>query len=362
MIIGVSFYSIRLFTTKNYLVNTSTATPVVLFIIILILIIVSATGDYWSYRLWYDTGRENLHFEPIWNTIRSIIPWGFNIFRLILWGGGLILFTIMCKWNKTDLILSYSLFILFYTFYYCYARATVAYMLLLFAYYLVVRLKENHYRRWPLSLLLAILCVWIGLQMHRSMLILLMILAFSLFVKPRKQTFIVLLLLFPIISLIFNTILYPYFMFSVVDEEQTILMDRYLRDKRGFNEFIKHLFRHLPILLLFFVSLINILKKKSVSPTVKKIAFCAFNIVYFSFLFYTIKAGNGLTLFYRTMNMAYPFMIMSIAYSLKCINNMYYLTLLTVTFKVLLTFLEIYQALINPDYLYNQVLERYYLG
>lgn len=359
---GISIYSIRLFYTRNYLVNNSTTPRIVLFIVLLLLIVFNASGDYWTYRMWYDSGTEIVHFEPIWETIRSIIPWGFDIFKLVLWGGCLILFTIMCKWHKSDLLIAFSLFALFYMGNYSYARATIAYMLILFAYYLIVRAKESHYRHWPLLLLIVILCVSIGTQMHRSMLILLAIAIFSFFLKPRKNSVILLLLFFPVISIVFNTIFFPYINSFISNDVDTArLMENYLKDTRGIAAFFGQLLNHLPILILFFISIFNILKKDCLSLTVKRIAFCAFNIVYFSFLFYTIKAGNGLALFYRTLNMAYPFMIMTIAYNLKHINNMYILTLILVVYKVLMTFLVMYQVLINPDYLYNQVYQRYIL-
>ena len=207
---GISVYSIRLFKSRNYLINTSTTPRIVLFIVLLLLTVFCATGDYWSYRAWYDYGLENLHFEPMWETVRSIIPWGFDIFKLVLWGGGLLLFTIMCKWHKSDLLISYSLFALFYMINYSYARASIAYMLILFAYYLIIKSKEVYFLYLPLLLLLVSFCVWIGIQMHRSMILLSIILVGSLLIPARKKTIILLLLLFPIVSVIFNTILYPY--------------------------------------------------------------------------------------------------------------------------------------------------------
>lgn len=359
---GISVYSIRLFKSRNYLINTSTTPRIVLFIVLLLLTVFCATGDYWSYRAWYDYGLENLHFEPMWETVRSIIPWGFDIFKLVLWGGGLLLFTIMCKWHKSDLLISYSLFALFYMINYSYARASIAYMLILFAYYLIIKSKEVYFLYLPLLLLLVSFCVWIGIQMHRSMILLSIILVGSLLIPARKKTFILLLLLFPIVSVIFNTILYPYIILYINnDAEMARLMYVYLHeDTRGITVFWVQLFNHLPILLLFFVSLINILRKEDLPLAIKRIAFSSFLIVYFSFIFYSIREGNGLALFYRTMNMAYPFMIMSIAYSMKYINTMSHITLVVIVYKVAFTLLVMYQILTNPQYLYNQVFERYF--
>lgn len=359
---GICLYSIRLFRTRNYLDNSSNTPRVVLFIVLLLLIVFCATGDYWSYRGWYDYGYENVHFEPIWENLRSLIPWGFDYFKLVLWGSCLCLFTIMCNWNKSDLLISFSLFGLFYMTNYSYARATIAYMLLLFAYYLLIRLREKRNRHRILILIIIAICIWFGLQLHRSMPMLLAIMIAVFFLKPQKNTFITLLVLFPIISIFFNTVLYPYILaYTAAETDISRLVDVYLfEDSRGFNAFIRQLIDHLPILLLFFVSFVNILKNKESSRTVRSISFLAFMIVYFAFLFYTIREGNGLTLFYRTMNMAYPFMIMSIAYSLKHINTMFVLTLAVVVYRVLLTFLIMFQMLSNTDYLYNQVLERYF--
>ena len=99
------------------------------------------------------------------------------------------------------------------------------------------------------------------------------------------------------------------------------------------------------------------------STLVKKIAFSAFLIVYFALLFYTIKAGNGLAFFYRTLNMAYPFMLMSVAYSIKHLGNQYNkFTFVVVALYVLFTLQAMFRILINPDYLSKQVYEKYILG
>ena len=359
---GMCLYSVRLFRTRNYLVNNSDTPRVVLFIVLLLLIVFCATGDYWSYRGWYDFDYENAHFEPMWEYLRSLIPWGFDLFKLIIWGGCLWLYTLMCKWNKSDLLISFSLFALFYIINYSYARATVAYMILLFAYYLLIRLKEKHSRHRILMLLTIAVCIWFGIQLHRSMPMLLAIMVAAFFLRPQKNVFIALLLFFPVISIVFNTFFYPYIVAYTAEEaDVSRLIEVYLfEDTRGLMAFIRQLIEHLPMLLLFFVSFVNILKSKESSNTVKSISFLAFLIVYFAFLFYTIREGNGLPLFYRTINMAYPFMILSIAYSMKYINNMYRLTLVVVVYKVLLTFLIMFQVLSNPDYLYNQVFERYF--
>ena len=360
--IGMSIYSVQLFYTRGYLVRTSATTPRILFCVLLLLIVFGATGDYWSYRGWYDYGYENLHFEPIWENLRDLIPWGFDVFKLILWGGCLCLFTIMCRWSRSDLLVSFSLFALFYMSNYSYARATVAYMLLLFAYYLFVRVKEKNTCHRILMLSLIAICIWIGVQLHRSMPMLMAIMIAAMFLRPRKKTFTALLVLFPIISIVFNTILYPYILVnSSGDADVSRLREVYLfEDSRGLNAFIRQLILHLPMLLLFFVSFINILKKKVALGVVRDIAFLAFMIIYFAFIFYTIREGNGLVLFYRTINMAYPFMIMSIAYSIKYSNNIRNLTLVVVIYQVLFTFLVMFQILSNPDYLYNQVFERYF--
>ena len=360
LIAGVSFYSIRLFYTRNYLVNNKRTPRIILFIVLLLLIVFAASGDYWTYRKWYDTGFETEHYEPIWDTIRLLIPWSFDFFRWVLWGGALVLFTIMCRLHKSELLIAFPLFALFYMNNFSYARATIGYMLILYAYFLIIRIKRNHYHSWLILLPVIACCLSIGFQMHRSMPLLLAILAASFFLKPHKNIIIGLLIFFPVISLALNTIVFPYVMNFVADDDDRLkYAEYYLADERGFNFFIRLiLFIHLPFLLLYFVSFMNIIKKEK-DAIVRKIAFVAFLIVYSAFLFYTIKEGNGLTLFYRTLNMAYPFMIMSVAYSTKYLNNHYKLTLIIVLYQALFSLQAMLRIIISPDSLYKQVYERY---
>ena len=359
---GVSIYLIRLIFTRDYFVNDRSTPRVVLFVVLLLQIVVAASGDYWTYRMWYDRGVETEHYEPIWETIRTLIPWGFDVFKLILWGGCLLLFTIMCRWHKSELLIVFPLFALFYMNNYSYARATIGYMLILFAYYLIVRAKDVRNIRWLLLSIIVILLVLLGLQMHRTMPILLAILVLSLLLPPRKNIIIVLLFLFPVISIVFNTFLFPYLTsVFIVDEDTLRLVDYYLADERGVSVFIRLIIVNLPMLLLFFVSFVSIIKREK-TATVRKIAFTAFLIVYFAFLFYTLRAGNGLALFYRTLNMAYPFMLMSVAYSMKYLKYPYNFTNMVIVYQALFTLQSMLRIVINPDSLYRQVYERYIIG
>jgi hypothetical protein len=344
-------------------VNKKNTPRVVLFIILLLQIVFAASGDYWTYRMWYDTGIEIEHYEPIWEKLRALIPWGFDIFKLVIWGGCLLLFTIMCRWHKSELLIAFPLFALFYMSNFSYARATIGYILIMFAFYLIVRLKESHYHRWYLLMIIVFYCVSLGLQMHRSIPLILAILTVSFFLKPQKHIIIGLLLFFPVISLVFNTVLFPYIMTVIADDTDTSrLVDYYLQgDVRGLKFFITVVILHLPFLVLFFVSFKNIIKREG-SALVRKIAFAAFLTVYSSFLFYTIQTGNGLALFYRTLNMAYPFMLMSVAYSTKYINSHYKLTFIIVAYQSLFTLQTMLRVIFSPDSLYKQVYERYILG
>ena len=361
IMVGMFFYSIRLYQTQSFLLNNSKrSTEVALFIALLLLVVFTATGDYWSYRFWYDQKIENIHFEPIWEKIRDLIPLGFDIFKLVLWGGCLYLYAKMCKWANADFRIVFTLFALFYMTNYSYARATIAYMLILFAYCLLIRIKEKRSKNKLGTIVIVAVCIGLGLQMHRSMPLLLAILASSWFLKPSKKTLIGLLLFFIISSIIFNTVLFPYFTtLLATSEDSNRLLEVYSEDAREISYFVRLLFQYLPIVLLFLVSSFNILKRQDSSQFVRKVEFTGFMIVYAAFIFYTLKEGNGLVLFYRTLNMAYPFMLMTIAYSMKYINTMRNLTMVVVVYQVLFTILVMYQILSDPSYLYNQVFERY---
>lgn len=360
----IILYTMAFLNKSKYIHGYNKRVSLLLWLILLLLCVYAVSGDYWTYKYWYEEGGDyyDAHMEPIWNYIRKIIPWGFSVFRAVVWGAGLLLIAKIIDYCHVDKALTYCLIGVFYISYFSYARAAVALAFLAFGFVFLYRSKEevnSNRSRW----LLFILFAWIGLLMHRSMYIIIPALLLPLWIKLNRQSITVLIILFPLLSFLFN-VFFPYISSYAIESELVgDSASNYLTleyDKT--NRFLKELFDRLPMILFYLMALFKLYKNKDIPDIIKKVSTAAFFILYTGFLFSTITNGNGMTFFYRTLNMAYPFMIITTAYTIHNVNQMKNESLFFVVVALLMLLINIrFYIFINPNYIYEQMMNRYLL-
>lgn len=349
-------FAIFYFVNKNYYKQYNWFLPLLLLSALAAMCVFAVSGDYWSYKAWYNDYYTRYGFEPIWDVIKSYIPYGYDVFRLLVWGVGLVLFLIMCKIVKANIVLAFFLFGVFYIKFYCYARSAVALMFVLLSFVILYK-KDGTKRVWRYLLSISILII--GLMMHRSLIMAVPALICSRYVTFNRQTLVVLLLLYPIFAVVIN-ILFPYIAIVMNDSEfYGAKVEGYFGNSRVTVTFLQAIIQRLPIIILYFISLRYAIYNKLKENNAGIINMAAFLLLYTSFLFMSIRGGNTTVFVYRTLNMAMPFMILSIANTMMNIKEMgKFVVVLSfyVLFEVLLSIRIFYIA---PNIIINQMNDRY---
>ena len=364
--LGLSFYTTSYIVRGRYLFKSKQSKgPLIVLLLLFCMSVFYDNGDYWTYKNWYESNSDWSHIEETWRFIRKCIPWGYNWFRAFVWGGALLLFALLLKNTDVDKFICLLLFAFLYTEKFCYARASLAYMCILYAFillcYKVPKRRTNMLRH-----IIAIGLVLVGLSLHRSMPILCICLLTSLLLGTNSRRYRALFFLLPVIIVVLNYYVFPSVSDYLLrdDDMEHLIEVNVFNDRRGLSEFLTILFSHSPILLLFFVSFYKFGKNYNVGikSLSYRIANAAFTIIYFAVILLFINVGNGLILFYRTLIMAYPFMLITITYALK----RRYINKYVIGIALLCQWYYIYQFLvyiiIHPEYLQNQILERLYYG
>ena len=117
--LGICLYAFAYINKNTYLRRDNKIVSNILWVVLLLLCIIAVNGDYWSYLYWYNEGGiHEEHVEPIWNSIKKIIPWNYTLFRAVVWGFGLILITKMIDYCKVNMPIALFLFGVFYILYF----------------------------------------------------------------------------------------------------------------------------------------------------------------------------------------------------------------------------------------------------
>ena len=359
--LGICLYAFAYINKHTYLRRDNKTVSTVLWVVFLSLCIIAVTGDYWTYMYWYNEGGVlDEHMEPIWINIKKMLPWNYTVFRAIVWGSGLVLMTKIIYYCRVNKSVAFLLFGVFYILYYCYARAAIALAFILFGFihlYLGDSCEKSKFSRRLIFIVFSLL----GLLMHRSIFLIVLPLLIALWIKLDRNSLKVLILLFPLLSLLFN-MLFPY-LTSMAAENEFVgeSASNYLSlDYNKLSRFFKELTDRLPMLILYGTAMIKISRHQIVPHYIRRVSTSAFLIIYLSLLFATVTSANGITFFYRIINMAYPFMIITVAYALQYAANMKKITLICIGLAIVMLLINIrFFMFINPNAIWEQMNDRY---
>lgn len=359
--LGICLYAFAYINNNTYLRRDSKTVSAVLWVVCLFLCIIAVTGDYWTYMYWYNEGGVlDEHMEPIWNNLKNVLPWNYSVFRAIVWGSGLLLMAKIIDYCRVNKTVAFLLFGVFYILYFCYARAAIALAFILFGFihlYLGGSFERKKISRWLIFVVFSLL----GLIMHRSIFLIVLPLLIALWIKLDRHSLRALIVLFPFFSLLFN-LFFPYFSGMAAENEFVgESASNYLSlDYDKFSRFFKELIDRLPMLILYGAAMIKISRFQIVPRYIRRVSTAAFLIIYLSFLFATVISANGITFFYRITNMAYPFMIVTVAYTLQYAANMKKITLICIGWAIVLLLINIrFFMFINPNIIWEQLNDRY---
>lgn len=357
--LAVMLYSIYFIWNQGYRKQYKRSLPIILGLLLTVICVVEVSGDYWSYKRWYDAGllMEEEHFEPIWYYIRNLVPYGFDYFRLAAWGSGILLFCMMCRNAKVDLALALCLFGMFYISLYGYARASVALMFVLFAFVFYWNAESKRKNTRIIVFLTFAIC---GMAMHRSMIMIIPALLLAPRIHINRNTIIYSVILYPFLAVIINLlipIVSNYFFASEFYGQSEV----YLNSSNVHVSFLSAILTRLSLIIPFFYAFSIYSRSGLNTPIIDKVASAAFLIIYTGLLFVSVIGINTSVMFYRILNMAFPFMIITITYTLKDVKEFGRLVILMSLYELITILLTIRIFYITPNFIIKQIQERYFI-
>lgn len=239
-------------------VNNRRLSVVLMFVFILF----SFWGDDWfnyysSYFTILDDGRTNLENIYYW-IIQKISP-NYIFFRMIVWGGSLVLFLHMIKRLSIPTDLSLFLFGSIYIIWFSYARATLAMILV----YYGITILYKPYKSKIISVILGITVIGCSFFFHKSALFAIIVSLLVILTNKREGKIINITLLFYPIFIIISAYYLNNFITKDIDSIENEINanfaagQRYLEHdelKRGPGILIQEFLEVIPYYLLIYVS------------------------------------------------------------------------------------------------------------
>lgn len=196
---------------------------IIMFTSILVLSVTCfVAGDFYNYMDWiydYKYGGHN-HGEPIYETIIRILDKNYLIFRILIWGGGLLLIKNACDRLKIDKVS--AIFILFAVYYMVFSYARASFAMAMYFWGLSFLICERRTRN---RLILGIFGILLSYTFHHTMLLCILITPLSM-VPLRKRTITYLVVLCPIICYIIGIIFA-----DVFSQLPMMIEDEYISNK-----------------------------------------------------------------------------------------------------------------------------------
>lgn len=288
---------------------------VALFLCLLYYLFCMYPGDYYRYKdtvetighvsaTEYDALR--YHLEIPYFTIINLVHNDYLLFRLVVWGGALLLFyltSLRLELNKSTFVFYLSIFIVPFT---STSRLALALSTCFYGYSLIIKPFP---KKKILSIILGILFCYLGIKLHRSAPFLLLVLPLSL-LKANKVGLFVLLGSIPIIVLLVGSGLFE-LIFDMSTTVEDSLFDaytaqQYLQDERrvrGIGELIRLFLSYASYALILFLIIKTILNNKynSLPIYIQKVCNSCFLIIIFSVVVLLLPGANSYKTFERLM-------------------------------------------------------------
>ena len=196
-----------------------------LFVMAFFLITHCMKGDFFHmmhYVYDYSQDYESNFGEEIYSHIGLFVNKNYFLFRTIVWGGAFVLFCSTAKRLNISVYYAALLLLLTHSVVFAYARATAAMAVYFFG--LSFLCKPLH-RRW-LSYAIAIILIVVSMAFHKSAVIM-VVMTIMIFVPIRKWSVILLLLLLPALSMLFNKLLMVITMMETTDSAMAGKIEMY---------------------------------------------------------------------------------------------------------------------------------------
>lgn len=260
-------------------------------------------GDYFSYQYTFEQHKyegANIPLEDIYITLIEILP-TYVIFRLVIWGGGLILFYLSSRFLQLKTSRFLYLYVVFLLLTFSYARVSLGMSIVMFGYSLLISPRGNMAYK-----IIGVACILCSTMFHRTIILPAALSLLSLISLNRFRLGLMLLLLPVIIILInhyFNSMIFES---GMLDESQLRKATSYLSDshqkERGIGALINFTLQYAAVYYGLYVLVRTYFKRKiKISPWEKKLfTFCILMSAVGTSMYFV---PNAFVFFYRIMSL-----------------------------------------------------------
>lgn len=205
------------------------------------------------------------HFEPIYNFFADISFKNFFIWRLYIWGIAIVSFCLTIKRLRLSPSFVLLLILLAYFQYFIGARQTLGFCIIYYAVSFIVRPIKGQPRIFNIAVIVALMTL--SLFCHKSMMIYILVIAFSAILRLNKKTILVSAIAFPFLyfSIMF---LSEYFLTKtgLMDEKVVEAGLEYLNSKEKWELNSAGLFQRVidwtPVILLYGIIIKDVILRK----------------------------------------------------------------------------------------------------
>lgn len=268
-------------------------------------------SDYFSYRFWvenYDKISSYFSKEVVYMKIARLVRGDYDLFRLIVWGGGIAITCVIAKLQRTSIYSTLLIwFVLYYSFF-CYARASLGIGIFTLGVALIAKNIRN-----KLFVIAGLLVCLSSILFHRSLLVGVFTLPILFFNINKNRLIICAILLVGLGSLFMNSFFDIQEMFSDESYSSTIqgytdAINEGMYEANSLSNIIKLLWKYSLFYYAFFL-ISKIILNKKVSRYVSNETLSMYKVTAAIILLastFGVEFGLGSVFFYRVLFMSAP--------------------------------------------------------
>lgn len=257
-----------------------------------------ANLDFFHYKESYELiiqYKYNGFWEPFYHYLINVLPPYYYLWRLVIWGISTVIIVLIFKRIQAPPSLSCLCFVLILMTYFCVPRNTLGYVFLYFFVTFITKPTNNKF----FSYAIAILGIYCSTFLHKSMPIYIIILFVS-FLPMKKSTYLFSVIAFPFLYSTFDV--FASYMEAFLTSGDSSFQSRglyYLESENfsitNFNGYIKLFIERVPLLILLYLSIKQLLNNSIKDKTVEIFVRYAYWLIYISFLLFNQSTSSFLS-------------------------------------------------------------------
>lgn len=291
------------------------------FIAILFSTFAFSEADTYHYEYIYDKMvlyNVRVHIEEFYFWLVQVLPKNYYIWRLAIWGSAALIYIKVCKVNNLDSRIVGLIFPLILIQQFAVTRGCLGITLLLLGASVFIKSKKQNKALY----LWSVLAIVASLFLHKSLPLFIAIAALA-FIPLNKKTFIILLILFPVLRGFVLPFVFDFIGSGFFDKETASFATAYLESEKSemnFNGMLRMILEYAPRFIIFYVLIKCFIFRKVLIPRNIRFFFnYSFVLFYIALLFLGQETSSFVT--NRTIHMMCFTLLIPTVYYLQNTNR-----------------------------------------